>query len=809
MGKRINALWDRLAELQLRFGGRFALVGLAIVALSAPPILSLEIDTRWTALLPESAESVEEYEAARERIGDLRSLVVAIESPSGDLAALQRAAEVVHTRLEESDSEHIGEIESSVSEQQAFVHAHRHLYVDVGELRSIRDDAEEALQSGEGANRLLGRVRHLLSDAERELARYPGGFFVSEDHTLLAIFVHPERELEDTGEPFGPRPLLDDVRAIVDPIPLDELGDDLRIAYAGDVMLEIEEKAAVARELFVATGITVVFVCMALLFFFGRMRAIVLLSMALVPPVALTFAFADLMVESLNTSTAFLASIVIGNGINPNIMWLSGYFEHRRGGRDVLESIQSTHRTVWTGTLTASLAASLAYASLLLTDFRGFRDFGVIGAFGMAACWIGSSVLLPAWIVLFERVQPLKFGYEASAGKSFISVASARLVRSRPFTVLLVSLLVSIPCLGFVANAITDETLEYDFQRLTSDRSEQGSTMALDRRVQAIMGTRGGVTLATPSYDAARMLEVALERAARQAGRDAMWQPQVHSLDDLVPADQDEKEAIWTELRDELAVLSERSRSQTALAELLPPEDLGRIDIETLPEPVARPFTERDGMRGRLLRVDATRSLLDGRYLMAWSKAQREVTGDDVLVASLGAVFSDVVDATLRDGPRAMALALLATIGICLFAFRTLRARLLTVLSLLLGVLWMAGTLAASGFKLNFLNFVAFPITFGNGADYGINVMRRFEQDRESPDAVFKAIERTGGAVSLCSLTTIIGYSSLYISANFAIKSFGLAMAVSEITCLLAAVLTMPAMLALLTRKEHAGSRRA
>lgn len=804
MGERINALWDRIAELQERLAGRFALVGLAIFALSLPPILALDIDTRWTALLPEHAESVQSYEEAQERIGDLRTLVVAIESLEGDVEALKRAAEAVHTRLSESDSEHIGEIESNVREQLEFVNRHRHLYVDVDELRTIRDAADEATHSGASIEPIQASVQRLLDDAQHELARYPDGYFISEDETLLAIFVRAERSFEDT-DALGRRQLLTDVRSIVDTIDLSELGDDLSIAFAGDVMLEIEEKEAVARELFVATGVTVVFVSMALLFFFRRMRAIALLGMALLPPVALTFAFAEVMVDSLNTSTAFLASIVIGNGINPNIMWLSGYFEYRRGGRDVLDSIRATHRSVWIGTLTASLAASLAYASLGLTDFRGFHDFGLIGAFGMAACWIGSGVLLPAWIVVFERAQPLKFGFDASAGKSFISVASARLVRTRPLTVLFGSLLVTVVALGFVANAITEETLEYDFQRLTSDRSEQGRTLAIDERVQAILGTRGGITLAAPSEADARIVEADLEAVAREEGRNAMWQPEVHSLFDYVPDDQDEKDALWSELSAQLHDLAARSNDDAALDALLPPEELERIDIDALPERIARPFTERDGSRGRLLRVDATRSLQDGRYLMTWSQAQRDVAGDDVLIASLGTVFADVVAATLRDGPRAMALALLATILICLFAFPRLRDRLLTVLSLLLGVVWMAGTLAATGFKLNFLNFVAFPITFGNGADYGINVMRRFEQERsgEARDAVSKAIERTGGAVSLCSLTTIIGYSSLYISANFAIKSFGLAMAVSEITCLLAAVLTMPAVLVLLARKDR------
>jgi predicted RND superfamily exporter protein len=50
-------------------------------------------------------------------------------------------------------------------------------------------------------------------------------------------------------------------------------------------------------------------------------------------------------------------------------------------------------------------------------------------------------------------------------------------------------------------------------------------------------------------------------------------------------------------------------------------------------------------------------------------------------------------------------------------------------------------------------------------------------------------------------MTTIVGYTSLYVSANQAMNSFGLAMAIGEVTCLLAAVLTMPAVIILLRRR--------
>src|SRR5262249_39354040 len=94
---------------------------------------------------------------------------------------------------------------------------------------------------------------------------------------------------------------------------------------------------------------------------------------------------------------------------------------------------------------------------------------------------------------------------------------------------------------------------------------------------------------------------------------------------------------------------------------------------------------------------------------------------------------------------------------------------------------------------LNFLNFVALPISIGVGADYALNMMARREKE---PDAkIERVIIETGGAVILCSLTTTLGYLALLLSINRAVRSFGLVAAVGEVTTLLAAVLVLPSVL--------------
>ena len=126
------------------------------------------------------------------------------------------------------------------------------------------------------------------------------------------------------------------------------------------------------------------------------------------------------------------------------------------------------------------------------------------------------------------------------------------------------------------------------------------------------------------------------------------------------------------------------------------------------------------------------------------------------------------------------------------------RDRVLVMGVLVAGVTWMCGVAALVGMKVNMLNFVALPITFGIGVDYGINIYLRYRL--EGRGRVGRAVRATGGAVALCSLTTIIGYSSLLLAKNRALFLFGLLAVLGEIACLTVAVVALPALLVLLRR---------
>ena len=103
---------------------------------------------------------------------------------------------------------------------------------------------------------------------------------------------------------------------------------------------------------------------------------------------------------------------------------------------------------------------------------------------------------------------------------------------------------------------------------------------------------------------------------------------------------------------------------------------------------------------------------------------------------------------------------------------------------------WWAAP-AGRSVRVTFLNFIALPITFGIGAEYALNVVTRYREERD----IVQAVVSTGAAVALCSWTTIVGYGSLLAARNQALQGFGWMAILGEVACLSAAIIALPAVL--------------
>lgn len=834
---------EHVGRAQSAYPRIWVVVGFVVAAMAVPSVGRLELNSDFQAMLPETAPSVRDLDEIRARFGGTSTLALAIQArDGGSIEEVREFTRRLVPRIARMQEHEVVWVDWNLSDFEAFVSSHRHLYARLEDLVAIRDALRERLDYERArANpffidlddepppepeAVIARIREEAERARRAMDRFPEGFYQHPSLPIVFVFVRtsirggasePSDRLIAAIETAASEVLGEPPRASrSDGTDVGVVFSRIRIDYGADIMDVREENEALREAVRFSTLVTVALLLVTIFVFFWRWRAVALLVGALAPPCLLTFGLAEPVVDYLNASSAFLGSIVVGNGVNSSIMWLGRYFEERRAGKHVPEAIVATHRGTWPGTLPAALAAALAYGSLMVTDYRGFRDFGLIGAMGMVLCWVGAYALLPPLVALTEQVRPMQFAAREVRRKGVYGVLFARLVlgpRDRPTpgrarAVLVASTVLAVLALAAVVRAISADPLEYDFRNLQSVRPPESRVTWVNERVgETVEETRTGSALAvlSPSVSEVPTLVAQIEAYGREHPGTI---GAVRTIDDLLPRDVEAKIPVLRELRELMLEVRPHlgPERQGEIDANLPPAELPLIGYDDLPRSVAGPFLERDGTRGRLIFVEHAegRSTWDGRYMSAWAAAvrsARSADGSRPPVAGIAVVFADLLASLYRDGPVTIGFSLATTLLLLVVSFRRHGDRMLAFGSMLLGALWMTGVLAAADVKLNFLNMVAFPITFGIGLEYGVNYVKRFREEvgtgQSAMEAARAALEGAGGAVILCSLTTLIGYLSLFVSTNQALNSFGFAMATSEITCLAPAVLTLPAILGL------------
>jgi uncharacterized protein len=535
---------------------------------------------------------------------------------------------------------------------------------------------------------------------------------------------------------------------------------------------------------------------------------------ALLVGVLWTFGVTRFAIGYLNSSTGFLVSIIAGNGINYGIVYMARYVEARRDQRfDVAEAIRLSHRDTWIPTLASAATGALAYGSLIVTDFRGFKHFGIIGAYGMLLCWLATYLFTPALLAASERVLPAyREGERALNVGRYFGVLFERLGLGAPRLVAALGSFVGVVAVALSTLYFYGDPMEYNMKNVGND--DAGSPTAakqLSHLVDKVVGRVGqdGIAIVTDRVDQVKPLEAELERRRSAAPADEKPFENTVSIYSLLPKQQAEKLPLIAEMRDRIW----RARSRgfvkdedwTKIEKHLPAGELREITMADLPEQAARSFTERDGTRGRIVYIAPAQgqSVWNAKYLMRWADSFRHVqlpNGEVIHGSGRAVIFADMIYTIGQDAPRAIAVSALGTILIILIAFRGNRLALGVFIPWLVGVASLVAFMHLKEIRLNFLNFVAIPITIGIGAEYAHNMMQRYRF--EGPGRLGHVVLATGGALTLCSLTTSLGYFALLFSINKGIHSFGLSAAVGELTCLAATVLWLPALLAVLQRRR-------
>lgn len=813
----------RYARFLERHAGKIVVAFLLLTGFFAVSLRKLELRTSFEDLLPDGQPSVKALEEIVRRVGGVGTLNVAIES--NDKEASKRFARDLVGALQSKLGNELQTIDWTMAPVRRFFEKNGVLYLKTEELRELESTLAEAirkaklkanplyadLEEDEGAKRedpaagvraLETKLRKRASGADR----FPEGFYLGENGKLLAIFLRPAGSALEIK---GARELIAKVEGVVNGLGPSRYHPSLKVGFTGTVKVTVEEHEAIARDLAGTSFLCIALVALAVWLYFRRLRVLALLGVTLVAAAVWSFGLAALISGAVNAQTAFLGSIIVGTGINYGIMILARYLEERRGKRESSEALAVALAATLRPTLVAGLATGIAFGVLVVAHMRSFSQFGFLGGLGIVLCWALSYSVLPALLSLFERVSWLRLRISDKKPRWSVPYPAwlAELPVRRAWAVTVISgVLVAVSIVAIVRTA--PRSLETDMHNIRNKSSVQSGTNVLDNRIGAMMGDSilAAVVLADGPHQAKRICEAYDRLRERHAKRPPVeWCKSIHSL---LPEQQEEKLAILASLRTRLDktpkdLLPDEVR--TRLDELRARLDVKALGIGDIPDELRRRFRDKDGTDGVLALVAPGAQL--GLYaiddLFAFADALREVkleNGEVVHSSNEQVIFADILRTIAIDAPRTTVLAAGGVLLMLVILLRRGRSIALVGTALLAGVTLMAGIAALFGVRYNFLNFVAIPTTFGIGVDYAVNIHERQVQDGPGSSAL--AVQRTGAAVFVASLTTIIGYAVLLTSNSLALASFGKLAVIGELTCLAGALFLLPALTTLLERRR-------
>jgi len=776
-----------------------------VVALIASVIgawLSLKLPLRSDLddLLPDSFPSVHAMNRMRQEVGGSGRFRLVLEAPSFE--TMKRLAHDLEPRLAASPFVQYVDYRNNVE----FYRTPALLFLEPAELDSLRQAIQDAIDSRkQELNPFM--VDDLFGETDAESgsdkletweakyqAQEPRSYYTNADSTVLVMEVFPFQARSDLS---FVREVLANVQAIVDSVGPTTYDPAMQVYYGGSLKNRLDEYDVIRNDVLGTAlyGVGGVFLLIAL--FFRRAYGALLVSLSLVMALTWTFGVTYLVIGELNTITGFMFVILFGLGIDYGIHTFARYAESRQSGYSTEVAID--HMVCQTGTAVATTAVTTAAAFFLLMfmDFKGFAHLGFIAGMGVLFSFMAMVMVLPSLLILSERFGLIHFPPVASKSPA-TRPAPRALRRVRPL--LAVGLVITLIA-GVLA---TRMEFEYDFTNLRAVSAER---QLVGEKTEGVftLSESPAVVLADSREEVDQVVQAV--KRVKQNDTTSPTIDRVRSIFSLVPDDQEARLQKIREIRTLVdteakgAVTGDDKRRLDKLEGYLQVEKTFTWD--DFPAEDKRQFINTSGEIGNFVFIYPSVALRDGRNAIDFRNDIGTITTESGKVfhaAGSNIISAEMLVLMLSEGKWAMALSLVAVFLLVWLDFRSFRGSLLVMTPLMVAFVWTGGLMALLGMKLNFYNLVVFPSMVGIGVDNGVHLFHRYlEEGRGSLPFV---VRRTGWAITMTTLTTIVGYSGLVFAHHKGLQSMGLVAVLGIGMAFVTAVVVLPSVIQALENRK-------
>ena len=781
--------YERIVHYVYHHHIRIILVSLALSVVAGSFAAQLRIKADSADLLPDDYVSVRELNRIKSQVAGIAPLMVIVTGSD-----LQRCVDFA---LDLADSLEQSAMISSVirGKNPRFFSDNRLLYMDIDDLGEVGtrvadhieleklkrsplyfaldDDEEEGLDFSDLEEKYGSREGEGL---ERD-------YYLTQEKNGVILRLYPTGVITDV--PYTRRLLasLDGTIAALDPA---SYHPSIECDYKGSFKNASHQYSVVLQDLKSSALYAFLGVLVLISIHFRQVFAPFFIILPLLMSLSWTFGLTKIVIGNLNQITVCLFAILFGLGIDFGIHIFARYREARRRGKSTEDALVETVVHTGSALTTTAFTTSVAFFSLLFSDFKGFSEFGFIVGIGILFSLAAMLVVCPAFIVLAERFDMIRLQQK--------SVPVHLLRKGRyPFSVMTLTL-------GVIATAyslyhLSDLEFEWEFKKLRPALPSTGQKASLP---DVLKETRSPAIVLTESSEEAALVVAAVE-SIKAARGDSSTVRSVKSVYSALPSQQADKLKIIADIRglldDNQGLIAEEDRARVdSLRQYL---DVTELTLEDLPVDMTKSFSSKEGEILPFVMINAAVPLRDGRNAINFAREVKEIkTPSRTFYASSShIIFAEMLELMLDDAVVAVILTLLVVSLVLIVDLRSIRDMLLVLTPLLTALAWVTGFMYLLDFKVNIYNMVAFPTIIGMGIDNAVHIFHRY---RESGRGSLRLVLRTTGvALVATTLTTMVGFAGLVPASHPALYWIGTVTLFGLGCCFITAVTLLPALLQL------------
>ncbi len=279
-------------------------------------------------------------------------------------------------------------------------------------------------------------------------------YYVSPDRRMLVLLIKPRFDYSDIARSTA---LNQKVADAVADLKLAERG--VKVEYTG-AYAQYAYAYRTLRESLYTTGLLAIVLIFLLLFFFVRKKLLIgAMLISLFYALVLTFGATYLIYGELNLVTSMMGGILAGLGIDFGIHFVSRFREEFSKNTDLRAAMRDSILSTGSAAIWSASTTAAAFIALMVSEFQGFSEFGVLSALGIVITAIVMFFFTPLQILIAVELFPRFLDYLKDSPVNDAE-DEARLARwNFPVIsryVLTVGLILTLPALWFARGASFD-----------------------------------------------------------------------------------------------------------------------------------------------------------------------------------------------------------------------------------------------------------------------------------------------------------------------------------------------------------------